>query len=160
MLAKIKNGVVTQWPLGEHFIQTQHPNTSFAFPLSDDTIAEFGFARFEYSDPPAYDAEFQEAREITPVLNGVVATQAWEIVEKFTADEKASYIAKRDAERLEAQKVAVRSERNTKLSASDWTQVADAPVDKAAWATYRQALRDVTGQEGFPWTVTWPTEPK
>ena len=53
----------------------------------------------------------------------------------------------------------VRAERNDKLTASDWTQVADAPVDKAAWATYRQALRDVTAQEGFPWTITWPDAP-
>lgn len=159
MLAKIENGVVTQWPLGEHFIQNAHPNTSFAFPLSDETIAAFGFARFAYSDPATYDAEFQEAREITPVLNGAVATQAWEIVEKYTAEEKAAYIAKRDAERLEAQKAGVRAERNAKLAASDWTQVADAPVDKAAWATYRQALRDISSQPGFPWTIDWPEMP-
>lgn len=53
----------------------------------------------------------------------------------------------------------VRQDRNVKLTASDWTQVADAPVDKAAWATYRQALRDITAQPGFPWTVTWPDAP-
>ena len=53
----------------------------------------------------------------------------------------------------------VRAERNDLLSASDWTQVADAPVDQAAWATYRQALRDITTQTGFPWTVTWPVAP-
>ena len=53
----------------------------------------------------------------------------------------------------------VRAERNSKLSASDWTQVADAPVDKAAWATYRQALRDISAQPGFPWNVTWPDDP-
>lgn len=101
MLAKIENGVVVQWPLGEHFIQTAHPNTSFAFPLNDETIAEFGFARFEYSDPPQYDSEFQEPRELTPVLNGAVATQAWEIVEKYSAEEKAAKQAEkaaRDAE--------------------------------------------------------------
>lgn len=57
------------------------------------------------------------------------------------------------------QAAAVRSERNARLTASDWTQVADAPVDQAAWATYRQALRDVTGQEGFPWTIDWPEAP-
>ena len=54
----------------------------------------------------------------------------------------------------------VRAERNALLSASDWTQVADAPVDKAAWATYRQALRDITAQAGFPHSVTWPTKPE
>ena len=159
MLAKIENGVVVQWPLGEHFIQTEHPNTSFAFPLNDETIAEFGFARFEYSDPPQYDSEFQEAKEITPVLNGVVATQAWEIVEKYSAEEKAAYIVKRDADALEAKKASVRAYRNTLLSDCDWTQVADAPVDKQAWATYRQALRDVTAQAGFPWDVEWPEDP-
>lgn len=64
------------------------------------------------------------------------------------------------AGRNDAQAAAVRAERNAKLSASDWTQVADAPVDKAAWATYRQALRDISGQAGFPWTITWPTQPE
>jgi len=53
----------------------------------------------------------------------------------------------------------VRAERNGKLTSSDWTQIADAPVDKAAWATYRQALRDVTAQTGFPWNIQWPEAP-
>jgi hypothetical protein len=54
---------------------------------------------------------------------------------------------------------AMRKQRTDKLKDSDWTQVADAPVDKAAWATYRQALRDITAQAGFPWTVDWPAQP-
>lgn len=53
----------------------------------------------------------------------------------------------------------VRDKRNKLLITSDWTQVADAPVDKEAWATYRQALRDVTDQEGFPHDVVWPITP-
>ena len=53
----------------------------------------------------------------------------------------------------------IRTERDIKLTESDWTQVADAPVDKAAWATYRQALRDIPSQAGFPNEVTWPVEP-
>jgi hypothetical protein len=52
-----------------------------------------------------------------------------------------------------------RSKRNTLLAASDWTQVADAPVDQAAWATYRQALRDITAQVGFPESIDWPAVP-
>lgn len=52
-----------------------------------------------------------------------------------------------------------RAQRNELLSASDWTQVADAPVDQAAWATYRQALRDITAQAGFPATINWPVAP-
>ena len=51
-----------------------------------------------------------------------------------------------------------RANRDSLLTASDWTQVADAPVDQAAWATYRSLLRDVPQQAGFPDNVTWPTE--
>lgn len=68
-------------------------------------------------------------------------------------------INQREIQRQEFAASTVRDDRNAKLSESDWTQVADAPVDKAAWATYRQALRDIPSQAGFPNEVTWPTEP-
>ena len=53
----------------------------------------------------------------------------------------------------------VRMRRNELLSSSDWTQVADAPVDQAAWASYRSLLRGIPEQAGFPDNITWPTEP-
>lgn len=71
------------------------------------------------------------------------------------AEQEAAYKAQKDAEQAKA----VRADRNKRLADSDWTQVADAPVDKAAWAAHRQALRDVTAQEGFPWNVQWPEQP-
>ena len=71
------------------------------------------------------------------------------------ADMDAEAIAAKDAEQAKS----VRAQRGEKLKDSDWTQVMDAPVDQDAWATYRQALRDITGQEGFPWTITWPAQP-
>lgn len=52
----------------------------------------------------------------------------------------------------------VRSQRDQLLAASDYTQVADAPGDTAAWATYRQALRDVPSQSDVD-NITWPQEP-
>ena len=63
--------------------------------------------------------------------------------------------AVKDAEQAKS----VRTARDEKLKDSDWTQIADAPVDKAAWATHRQALRDVPAQSGFPWTIEWPVAP-
>jgi len=53
----------------------------------------------------------------------------------------------------------VRRERDRLLAASDWTQVADAPVDAAAWAVYRQALRDVPQDFDTPDDVVWPEAP-
>lgn len=62
---------------------------------------------------------------------------------------------------IAAQWNSVRSTRNQKLSASDWTQVNDAPfsdTEKAAWATYRQLLRDITNQTD-PFAIEWPLAP-
>ena len=60
----------------------------------------------------------------------------------------------------DAQAASVRAQRNRLLADSGWTQLADSTADKAAWATYRQALRDITAQDGFPWNVVWPTKPE
>jgi hypothetical protein len=62
-------------------------------------------------------------------------------------------------ENTNLQATKVRKDRSIKLSESDWTQVADAKVNKTAWATYRQALRDIPSQAGFPWDVTYPSAP-
>lgn len=71
------------------------------------------------------------------------------------ADMDADAIAAKDAEQAKS----MRQTRNEKLKDSDWTQLADSPVDESVWATYRQALRDVPQQTGFPWKVQWPTQP-
>jgi len=69
--------------------------------------------------------------------------------------QQATHKAQSDTE----QAASVRASRTQKLKDCDWTQLADSTVDKAAWATYRQALRDITTQAGFPWTVEWPVQP-
>lgn len=74
---------------------------------------------------------------------------------KTAAENEAAYKAMKDAEQAKS----IRNSRTEKLKDSDWTQIADSTADKTAWATYRQALRDITAQAGFPWTVTWPDAP-
>lgn len=49
--------------------------------------------------------------------------------------------------------------RDTELARTDWTQVADAPVDQAAWATYRQALRDLPSSNTDPRAIELPVAP-
>ena len=75
--------------------------------------------------------------------------------ETTAAEQETAYKAMKDAE----QATSVRASRTQMLNDCDWTQIADSTADKTAWATYRQALRDITAQSGFPWTVTWPTQP-
>ena len=81
-----------------------------------------------------------------------------------------SVVPRTDADIAEAQRTetqtaeqkaqSLRDKRNSLLRKSDWTQGADVPAElKAKWTDYRQKLRDVPAQSGFPDTVTWPTEP-
>lgn len=53
----------------------------------------------------------------------------------------------------------MRETRNRLLAESDWAQLSDAPVGSLDWQIYRQNLRDVPSQAGFPWQVEWPIEP-
>ena len=91
----------------------------------------------------------QKLTSVEPYIeNGVVYDV---IVENKTQDELDAEIAQKANE--------VRSKRNMLLSQSDWTQLSDAPVDNLAWAVYRQALRDITLQAGFPFAVDFPVAP-
>jgi hypothetical protein len=53
----------------------------------------------------------------------------------------------------------VRAVRNAELVATDWTQVADSKADKTAWATYRQAVRDLPASNKDPKKIVFPTRP-
>lgn len=56
----------------------------------------------------------------------------------------------------------IRAERDRRLAECDWTQLADAPLsedERDAWCAYRQELRDVPQQAGFPGVAEWPQEP-
>ena len=70
----------------------------------------------------------------------------------------AAYVAPSDAEINAALAADVRAERNTKLAESDWRASQDVTMSDA-WRTFRQLLRDVPAQAGFPSNITWPTEP-
>lgn len=56
-------------------------------------------------------------------------------------------------------KIQALGKRQALLIDSDWTQLPDVAVDKAAWAAYRQHLRDIPSQAGFPITIDWGTAP-
>ena len=129
--------------------RASHPNTSFPPQLTAELLDSMG-ADVVLEGPQAQPTRYQVGfRDGVEQVDGKWFTK-YSVVDM---DQDA-----KDA--LDAQQAAsVRSQRTQKLAESDWTQVADAPVDKAAWAVYRQGLRDVTAQTGFPWEVTWPAQP-
>lgn len=138
MYALIENGEVTRVNIT---LPTAIGNTSIAAGATG--LEAFGLYPI-VGDEPAYAPATQRIAGPQYVFDGTQVNRV------FTVEQIP------DAERAGQ----VRAERNEKLKASDWTQVADAPVDKAAWAVYRQALRDISAQAGFPWDVQWPAEPQ
>lgn len=88
------------------------------------------------------------------LVNGELVDMAQHEIEAFVA-ESDSY----EATRVDRQWVSLRKQRDLRLAESDWTQVADAPVDQAAWSTYRQALRDLPSNTVDPFNPVWPTKP-
>lgn len=151
MHALIENGTVKQYPYSTGDLKWANPQTSFPSQISDESLLEYGIHRVFFATQPELTAT-QVLVEGTPVFS--TEDQRWTqtfTVRDMTTDE----VQQRDA----GQAAQVRSERNTKLAATDWTQLADSTADKTAWAAYRQALRDITAQAGFPWTIDWPAQP-
>ena len=156
----------------EQEFRAMFPNTGFPAQLKESTINDFGgdvvFEGPQASGGTVYQysqrqgVEQMDGKWFTKYILGPVFTDttAEDGTVTTAAENEAAYKAMKDAEQAKA----VRQQRGEKLKETDWTQVADAlldaPVDKAAWATYRQALRDVTAQAGFPWNVEWPTQPE
>jgi hypothetical protein len=106
-------------------------------------------------------ARFAEIDEDLPFTANFLDTEAHgrEIFTKALAGEfgaVSTYVPPSD----ELLALQARSTRAELLQASDWTQLPDVPQTlKDSWATYRQALRDITAQSGFPRNIVWPTQP-
>jgi hypothetical protein len=139
MYALIENGEITGYNI-------DFPAVVNGVSFSKDSTLEDAMANGLVpivGDEPAYDYERQRLAGPQYVLEGQQVNRVF-TVEQIPDEEKAGQ---------------VRSERNTKLAATDWTQIADSTADKTAWAAYRQALRDITAQADFPWTIDWPAQP-
>lgn len=147
MYAIVSGTEVLEYPIAN--LSQRYPNTSFPDPMVDSALPE-GVVRVYHSPAPSFDPNTHKLESGDPVLtNGQWFEQI--IVVALPQDELDMRRADRAAN--------VRANRNMKLAASDWTQLADAPVDSQVWTAYRQALRDITAQAGFPFDVTWPTAP-
>jgi hypothetical protein len=142
MFVKFINGQAAKFPYTMGDLRTDHPQTSFPDQMTNETLASFDVYPVKQTSEPVLDSKTHSHSVTVEAVDGEW-TQVWQVVE-LPRDQAESN---------------VRGHRNRLLKESDWTQVADAPVDQAAWAAYRQALRDVTAQEGFPHNVTWPTQP-
>lgn len=129
-------------------LAAQFPNTSLPVSLTQDDFDALGI-------DPVFEAPQPEHTQFQVVYRDGVEQIEGKWYTKYGVSDM-------DQEAIDAMTAAqwesVRAERNKKLADCDWTQLPDAPVDAAAWAAYRQELRDITTQTD-PFNITWPTEP-
>lgn len=91
-----------------------------------------------------------------PAIEGEYSAKRYRIIGGVPVEKGANEIEQQELHFAIAQ---LRKMRNDLLSACDWTQVPDAPVDRAAWAAYRQALRDLPANTIDPRNPAWPIPP-
>jgi hypothetical protein len=141
LLAQNPSELITVAPQTEEWLDAHGADIVFEGPQAT------GGTVYQYSQRDGVeqlDGKWYTKYVLGPVFTGDTA-----------AADEAEYKTHKDAE----QAANVRRTRTEMLKDCDWTQIADSTADKATWATYRQALRDITAQSGFPWTITWPTQP-
>lgn len=158
--AEVKDNILISYPYTLGSLFNENPYTNFGpdpdfvsiFPSTETAINNnYTLVPVTILPEPTFDPSTQKCTQNTqPTLINGIWTLDW-TVSNLTPEEKTAVDANKAAE--------VRTDRDNRLTASDWTQLPDAPVDKTAWQTYRQTLRNIPQSAGFPWNVNWPVQP-
>ena len=144
MRIKLTNGTPAKYSLGQ--LRRDNPNTSFPKLIPDGLLASYDVYPYTRPAVPEYDSLTHE------ITDGSF--------EQVSGEWSLPYVVQQQ-ENIDAEKN-IRSRRDSFLLQSDWIVVKsyergqNIPAD---WELYRQALRDITEQTGFPYEVTWPTKP-
>ena len=153
MYVKANNGTVEIYPYSIGRLRKENPNTSFPKRLTDETLAEYGLYRVGSILQPEYDDRIQRCvQKNQPELVDGKWVIGWTVYPK-----EQDQIERE----TEAQSEAIKSQRNELLAKCDWTVLADSPLTeekRAEWLLYRQALRDISDLEGFPY-IDLPNDP-
>jgi len=155
MYVLIKNGAVQKYQYSVGELRKDNPGTSFPKYPTDSLLAEWGVYPVVFQPQPFYDPRVSYIKEGLPVQNLTDKQwyQTWSI-EALTTEQINKH--------TQSQADAVRADRNNRLSESDWivsfSYEKQQPVP-TEWIEYRQALRDISRQELFPWDIQWPDRP-
>lgn len=143
MYVRIENDAVAEFPYLLGKLKQDNPNTSFPASIPEATLNEYGVHTVTEVTKPTCDYATHEVVQNDPVLTDGVWTQSWSV------NQKPSDVASKN----------IRSERDYRLADTDHHALSDTPAMTTEMSTYRQALRDVPSQSGFPFNVTWPEKP-
>lgn len=149
MHAKIDKGQVIEYPIVN--LRQLFPNASLPADLTNDAALPEGYVYVNSAPAPDYN----------PNTHKLVAKQPALVGDKWQTGYDAVPLSEPELqEALDRKSAEVRAERNRLLFECDWTQGRDIPeAVSTAWAQYRQELRDISLQPGFPSSVQWPVPP-
>ena len=154
MYVKAINGVAVKYPYTQTDLVWDNPSTSFPMGgVPADTLSEWGMFPVQPVSAPQFNAATHKLVECTPLYDGQSWIQQW-AVEAISQDEIDASNVQRAA--------SVRADRNARIAATDWRVVKaleDGNGLNFDLAVYRQALRDIPEQPGFPLNIVWPTAP-
>ena len=153
MFVKATNDQIDQYPYTVGNLRRDNPNTSFPKVIPEATMASFGMYPVGYEAAPDYDPmthRLQHSSE--PVLKD----GKWLITKTVVA-----LTPEQIADKNEAKAKEVRRTRDNLIADTDWMALSDNTLT-TEWATYRQALRDITDHANFPWLndEDWPVKPE
>jgi len=147
MYVKATDANVEAFPYGASELMRDNPNTSFPESISDEVLARFYVYPVVMQEvPQPFDEITQNVVEVNPTLVDGSWIQTWEVTAASDTEV---------ADRLSALARNVRAIRVSLLAETDWAGLSDT-VMTPEMAAYRQALRDITSQDGFPRNVVWP----
>lgn len=142
-------GEYTVFPYSRQQLKKDNPNTSFPKEISEELLRIWRVFPVLEDPIPTVAANQKAIMDTEPTKVG----DEWRI--GYSVRDKT-------LEEMEEESSVARIRRDSLLKDSDWTHVTDSVLtdsQKVAWAIYRQALRDITNQAGFPYEITWPTKP-
>ena len=140
MHLKLTNGTPAKYTLGQ--LRRDNPQTSFPKLIPDDLLA-------------SYDV-YPYTRPVAPEYDGLTHRLTGGAFEQVDGSWVLPYVVEQQP--LEQAERNIRSRRDGLLQETDWMALSDVTMS-AEMTSYRQALRDITAQAGFPYEVTWPTKP-
>ncbi|MBM4179712.1 MAG: hypothetical protein FJ211_10360 [Ignavibacteria bacterium] len=146
-----QDNAVIKFPYTLEELRADNPLTSFPLDMSAEELAGWGVFAVEVFNPPSFSESTESIEAMEPTFADGKWVREWRVV---PAD------AEEVERRTSAKALMVRAERNNYLANSDYTQLPDFPSSpelKAALTQFRQELRDLPQQPGFPWDVTWPS---
>jgi len=155
LLVKTANGQVEQFPYTLGDLRRDNPQTSFPKKIGDAILASYGIYHVMPETQPEYDNLVQVlVRDPEPHNNETAVDEETGETYKTGRWVIGYTVANRPQDEAEQ---AIRNKRDQLLAETDWMALSDVTMS-TEMQSYRQALRDITGQAGFPYSVTWPTK--